>query len=88
MQELEQANHDPQVFEQPETFDITRAGRAHMGFGVGLHACLGASLGRLQARLYLQALLEAGRVELLEENPAWERHSMFRRLARLPLRFS
>jgi cytochrome P450 len=49
------ANRDPAVFERPHEFDVGRpdVGR-HLAFGHGAHFCLGASLGRLEARLMLE----------------------------------
>jgi cytochrome P450 len=88
MLELEQAHHDPEAFVDPEKFDITRKGRPNMGFGLGAHACLGGSLARLEARIYLQALRDAGPIALLDAEPAWEDHVSFRRLERLELEFS
>jgi cytochrome P450 len=87
MPELEQAHHDPEAFAQPDKFDIMREGPPHMGFAIGAHACLGASLGRLQARTFLQALLHAGPIAGAQD-PLWEKHSMFRRLTRLELQFT
>ncbi|QRK11235.1 cytochrome P450 [Archangium violaceum] len=53
------ANRDESVFEQGERFNIHRASAVrHLGFGHGLHYCVGASLGRLEAQLTLEALLE------------------------------
>ena len=52
------ANRDPDHFEKPEEFDVTRANaREHLGLGFGVHYCLGASLGRLETRAALEALL-------------------------------
>jgi cytochrome P450 len=51
------ANHDPDVFASPDTFDIHRSdvGR-HVSFGHGAHFCLGAPLGRLEARIMFERL--------------------------------
>lgn len=55
---LASANHDPDVFENPEQFDITREKNRHLGFGMGVHYCLGAPLARMETKIALTALLE------------------------------
>lgn len=50
------AGRDPQVFPQPDQLDISRAPNHHLGFGAGIHYCLGAPLARIEARAALQAL--------------------------------
>ncbi|MCZ4602468.1 cytochrome P450 [Streptomyces sp. Lzd4kr] len=50
------ANRDPQKFPEPDVFDISR-GAGHLGFGHGMHFCLGAPLARLEGRIAIGALV-------------------------------
>lgn len=77
------ANRDPDAFDNPDQFDITRSPNHHLGFGYGPHFCLGANLARLEARIAVQALvtgrpdvsLAIPRDELvLEAMPLWTRY--------------
>ncbi|MFJ6798690.1 cytochrome P450 [Streptomyces sp. NPDC091268] len=53
------ANHDPEVFENPEAFDITRDPNPHLGFGGGgPHFCLGKSLAVMEINLIFNALAD------------------------------
>lgn len=52
------ANHDPAVFRDPGLIDLERDPNPHLGFGWGLHFCLGANLARLEARIALRTLFE------------------------------
>ena len=53
------ANHDPDVFENPLVFDIERKSpKPHLGFGNGIRYCLGNHLGKMEARLAVNALLK------------------------------
>jgi cytochrome P450 len=51
------AGRDPDVFPDPDTFDVRRENaRHHLAFGKGIHFCIGSALGKLEARLALEAL--------------------------------
>jgi cytochrome P450 PksS len=51
------ANHDPEKFEEPEVFDITRTPNEHLAFSSGIHFCLGAVLARMDLTICLTTLL-------------------------------
>lgn len=55
---LPSANRDPRAFEEPDAFVLTRTPNKHVGFGFGLHHCLGAALARMEAAVALPLLLE------------------------------
>jgi len=61
------ANRDPLVFADADTFDVTRKPNPHLGFGQGVHYCLGANLARLELRvLYEELLTRFGSVRLVK----------------------
>ncbi|MGO9510390.1 MAG: cytochrome P450, partial [Mycobacterium sp.] len=61
------ANRDDGVFDRADEFDITRKPNPHLGFGQGVHYCLGANLARLELRvLYEELLSRFGAVRVVE----------------------
>jgi cytochrome P450 len=70
------ANRDPRTFEEPDRFDVARPNAAeHIGFGGGIHVCIGAPLARVELEAALRALVErCPSLELAaepERNPAF-----------------
>jgi cytochrome P450 len=63
------ANRDPRVFEDPDAFDVGRANASeHIGFGGGIHVCIGAPLARIELEAALRTLFERGpELELADE---------------------
>jgi cytochrome P450 len=57
---LGSANRDERVFPEPERFRLDRGKLEHLGFGLGPHYCLGATLARMEAVAALSALLPLG----------------------------
>ena len=86
---LAAANRDPEQWENPDSFQVTRPdANRHIGFGNGIHFCLGAPLARVEAQAAVSAMLRRlDELELVEEAPPYTDNFTLRGLARLPLRF-
>src|SRR5499427_9403088 len=83
---ISSANRDPEVFANPDTFDITRDPNPHVGFGNGVRHCLGATLARLEGQEAFKALAQRfpalhAATEELEYQPSMT----FRSLRSLPV---
>lgn len=59
MLHLGAANRDERQFDDPDRFDMNRADKGHLGFGVGVHFCVGAPLGRKMTYILFEELLKA-----------------------------
>jgi cytochrome P450 len=79
-------NRDERQFADPDRYDIARRPRGHLGFGGGVHACLGGAIARLATRIafaeFLRAFPEVTRVEA---QLPWLPSSTFRSPLRLEL---
>ncbi len=85
---LRGANRDPEVFEDPHRFDVSRKHRPHVAFGGGAHICIGAPLARLEAQVALPRLFARFpdlRLVDPDQAPAWRTLPFFRGLERLEL---
>jgi len=61
------ANRDEEQFPNPDAFDVERAGRGHLGFGWGIHQCLGALLARTELKILLETLCDLPPIRLAGE---------------------
>jgi 4-methoxybenzoate monooxygenase (O-demethylating) len=79
------ANRDPRRWERPDRFDIRRKTAGHMGYGVGVHNCVGQVIARMEGEAVLRAL--AGRVASwhLAGEPRPRLNNTLRSLASLPV---
>jgi cytochrome P450 len=82
------ANRDETVFgDDANTFDAFRpANPAHVAFGFGEHLCLGASLARLEARVFLAEFLARFGDYEITGDPVWTRSTLVRGMQSLPMR--
>lgn len=54
---FQSANRDPEVFADPDVFDMTRKPNRHIAFGYGPHMCIGQHLAKQELRIMLEELL-------------------------------
>jgi len=79
------ANRDPRRWENPDAYDINRRTSGHVGFGSGIHMCVGQLLARLEGEVMLAALARrAGRIGIAGE-PVRAYNNTLRGLASLPV---
>jgi cholest-4-en-3-one 26-monooxygenase len=82
------ANHDEEVFDHPERFDVTRSPNPHLGFGGGgTHHCLGANLARLEIDLIFNAIADHMPNIRLDGPPRRLRSGWLNGFKELPVRY-
>ncbi|WP_225845270.1 cytochrome P450 [Streptomyces sp. HPF1205] len=88
---LAAADRDPERFAQPDTLDLGRRDNPHLGYGHGIHYCLGAPLARLEARTALATLLTRLpdlRLAVDPDQLRWRGGLIMRGLRTLPVEFT
>jgi 4-methoxybenzoate monooxygenase (O-demethylating) len=79
------ANRDPRRWERPDEYDITRRTTGHVGFGSGIHQCVGQLLARLEGECVLSALARKVAAIEITGPPRRRYNNTLRALASLPL---
>jgi len=86
---LAAGNRDPEHYSEPDRFDIARDEGRHLGFGLGIHFCLGAPLVRLEAQIAFTSMLRRfPELSLATDTLEWQEHPIFRGVKSLPVEFS
>lgn len=80
------ANRDTAQWDDPDQFNITRQVRKHVGFGHGVHTCMGLHLARLELTSLISAMLPRVRAWHLNGTPEILMNNTIRALAKLPIR--
>ncbi len=79
------ANRDPRRWDAPETFTIERVCSGHLGFGFGIHQCLGQMMARMEAEVLLAAMIPRIRNFALTGKPVRRINNTLHALASLPI---
>lgn len=83
------ANRDPEQFEDPHRFDITRSNaKRHLAFGVGPHVCVGARLARMQLRALIKEIVTRLPDIHPSGEPEWLRSVWFNAIISMPVQFT
>ena len=82
---LASANRDPEHWQEPDRFDITRRLQGHVGLGAGFHVCVGQMIARMEGELLLTALAQRVASIELAGPPVRRFNNAVRSFASLPL---
>jgi 4-methoxybenzoate monooxygenase (O-demethylating) len=79
------ANRDPRRWNAPDVFDIERVSSGHLGFGFGIHQCLGQMMARMEAEVLLEAMIPLIQTITLTGKPVRRINNTLHALASLPV---
>jgi 4-methoxybenzoate monooxygenase (O-demethylating) len=79
------ANRDPRRWNAPDVFDIERVSSGHLGFGYGIHQCLGQMMARMEAEVLLEAMIPRIQTITLTGKPVRRINNTLHALASLPI---
>ena len=82
------ANRDPRRWERPDSYDITRKVSGHVGFGSGIHMCVGQLVARLEGEAVLTALTRKVGAITMSDEPKRRYNNTLRGLESLPVTFT
>jgi 4-methoxybenzoate monooxygenase (O-demethylating) len=80
------ANRDPRRWENPDVFDLNRSTMGHLGFGDGLHVCIGLNIARMEGEVILAALARRYKRIELNGEPTYKTANALHALGSLPLK--
>ncbi len=82
------ANRDPRRFDDPDKLDVGRQENAHLGFGDGIHFCLGAPLARAEAQISIASIVSRfPTLRRTGDDVVWGGNFIVRGVARLPVAY-
>ncbi|MEM7129223.1 MAG: cytochrome P450 [Chloroflexota bacterium] len=85
---LSSANRDDKRFDAPNAFDITRQNNKHLGFGYGVHYCVGAQLARMEGAIAIKSLFQRLphlRLDVPVESLTWDTVPIIRGMKEMPM---
>ncbi len=82
------ANRDPEKFPDPEKLDINRPAARSLGFGYGIHFCIGAALARLESQVAFETIVRRlPDLRMVGDTPVFRPNYSLRGLVSLPVAF-